>query len=319
MKIFKKCFLVINSSKNKNSQFFKTFFFSVAIVPTLTLFAVELPAETQPVSITGKDGAVMLRIPSGEFLMGNNGQDFPNIEKPQHKVYTDAFYIDKYEVTNNQFSDFLNTVKPSEGRDGQRWKWVVLRSDLDTEDRKTYWATEISLENNIYESEPGYERHPVHSVSWYAADAYCKWAGKRLPTEAEWEKAARGKLEGRQYPWGDEIPTGGVIFGREWIDNKEPSPTSVVGNYYPNDLGIYDMVGNVWEWCSDWYSGIYYKDSPRENPKGPAAGVEKVHRGGGWINPPYALRVGNRGFDAPDALPDGVGFRCAKDAADEKK
>ena len=209
-------------------------------------------------TITVKDGSQMAYIPSGVFTMGSEEPDMVQTA-PAFKVHLDGFYIDKYEVTNEMFAAFLNSIKPSKEI---RLEWIVLRSDLDTEERKSWWPTEIIYENGRYKAFKGFERYPVIAVSWYAADAYCKWAGKRLPTEAEWEKAARGGFEGKRFPWGNEIPTGGVIFDRRWIDNQKAAPTEPVGNYFPNGYGLYDMAGNITEWCADWYNANAYDSEP---------------------------------------------------------
>ncbi|MBI4823452.1 MAG: formylglycine-generating enzyme family protein [Nitrospirae bacterium] len=265
-------------------------------------------------AIIGEDGAEMLFIQSGEFLMGSDDEDLKETSH-LHAVYLDSFYMDKFEVTNEQFAKFLNSIKPLEDKAGQRWNWIVLRSDLDTEERNAWWPTEIIYDKKTqtYNAFPGFERYPVMSVSWYAAYAYCRWAGKRLPTEAEWEKAARGGLPQKRFPWGNEIPTGGVIFEKRWLHNAVPVPTEKIGNYHPNGYGLYDMAGNVWEWCSDWYSPNYYKKSPYRNPRGPEDGTEKVLRGGSWFNSAMLLRNAMRNTSLPDSTDDAVGFRCVMD------
>jgi formylglycine-generating enzyme required for sulfatase activity len=292
------------------------------IVKALTLLMLfMLPrtpfAEELPKNIVGKDGAEMAIIPGGTFIMGSKEEDLKDVA-PEHNVYVKSFYMDKYEVTNGQFARFLNDMRPSEEKNGQRWQWVVLRSDLDLEERATWWPTEILYEKGNYVAFEGYENLPVITVSWFAAQAYCFWAGKRLPTEAEWEKAARGGLKNKVYPWGNAIPTAEIIFGRKWRDNQIPPPSAKVGNYIPNGYGLFDMAGNVWEWCYDWYGPTYYKESPKKNPKGPSSGDMKVLRGGSWYNSSFSLRVALRNLSAPFMLNDAVGFRCAKDATQEK-
>jgi formylglycine-generating enzyme required for sulfatase activity len=276
------------------------------------------PAEELPKTITGNDGAEMVLIPEGKFIMGTSDKDLIEIA-PEHEVYISSFFMDKYEVTNNQFARFLNDTTLSEEGIGQRRQWVVIRSDLDFLDRASWWPTEIIYENGNYAAFSGYEKLPVLSVSWEGAHEYCLWAGKRLPTEAEWEKAARGGLEKKDYPWGNAIPTVGLIFGRRWRDNQLPAPTGGVGNYLPNGYGLFDMAGNVWEWCSDWYSPEYYKHSPLRDPEGPKFGSEKVMRGGSWFNTSLSLRAAQRNADPPGLFFDAVGFRCAKDAGGDKR
>jgi formylglycine-generating enzyme required for sulfatase activity len=276
-------------------------------------FSLSLHAEEQE-TITGKDGAEMVIIPGGSFSMGSKEPDMASFTYV-HKVDVDVFYMDKYEVTNSLFADFLNSVKPDEKT---RKEWIVLRGDLDTEERKNWWPTEIIFIDGIYKAFNGFENFPVITPGWFAADAYCRWAGERLPTEAEWEKAARGGLKEKNYTWGNEIPTGGIIFGRQWHNNHEPAPTERVGNYFPNGYGLYDMAGNVWEWCSDWYDPKYYEKSPDKNPKGPTKGDAKVLRGGSWYNTFLLLRVAYRNFSPPMRTDDAVGFRCVKDMSNEK-
>lgn len=278
------------------------------------LAAVSGYAVEPPRTYTGKDGIVMSYVPEGSFKMGSDEPDIVLSAGPVHRVTTDAFYMDRYEITNRQYADFLNAAKPSEGPDGSRPKWVVLRSDLEETGKENWWPTEIIMVNGVYRAFEGYETLPAITVSWDGARVYCEWAAERLPTEAEWEKAARGGLEGKVYEWGNEIPTGGVIFDRSWKDNQRPAPTEPVGNYHPNGYGLYDMAGNVWEWCSDWYDQNYYKTSPSDNPKGPDSGNFKVLRGGSWYNNAYVLRVALRNSSTPTNQNDAVGFRCVKDA-----
>lgn len=265
--------------------------------------------------------AEMVLIPSGSFLMGSPlavgpAQQFiyPQNETPRHRVKLKAFYIEAYEVTNAKFAAFLNSGKNTPGFEAQRPLWVVVRNDLKTDTKQDWWPTEIELDRGRYRAVPGYEKYPVISVSWQAAEAYCRWLGKRLPSEAEWEKAARGGLEERDYPWGDALPTVGVIFKRSWKKNAWPAPTEEVGIYYPNGYGLYDMSGNAAEWCSDWYDPAYYAQSPGDDPRGPETGSAKVIRGGSWAGDYSSVRVASRSFSSPDKLNSGVGFRCAADA-----
>lgn len=259
-------------------------------------------------------------VPAGSFLMGSPIienrplEGYPGAETPRHKVFLDSFYIDKFEVTNGQFAAFLNSLKDEKGFDEKRPKWVVIRDDLDTPGKKDWWPTEIALEDGVYKALPGFERYPVISVSWYAADAYCRWAGGRLPTEAEWEKAARGGIAEADYPWGDELPTSGIVFKQKWRSNAYPAPTQEVDSYYPNGYGLYHTAGNASEWCADWYAPDYYGKSPGKDPNGPDTGRTKVIRGGSWASVAANLRVAYRSFSTPDGLNSGVGFRCAKDA-----
>jgi formylglycine-generating enzyme required for sulfatase activity len=184
----------------------------------------------------------MVFIPEGEFLMGSDYGD--DDEKPVHKVYLDSYYIDKYEVTFEEYDKFCEETEREKPSDNG-------------------W---------------GRGNRPVIAVTWYDAEAYCKWAGKRLPTEAEWEKAARAGSDS-EYSFGDNKNELDKYF---WCKENSEGKTHPVGEKKPNKFGIYDMHGNVWEWCSDWYDENYYKTSPYKNPKGPDTGTYKVFRGGSF-------------------------------------
>ena len=230
--------------------------------------------------VTGKDGAPMAIVPAGEFMMGSNQGD--DDEKPAHRVNLDAFYMDTYEVTVGQYAKFLEAT----GLESPK-EWNTM-------------------------NKPQHQKRPVVYVDWADAATYCKWAGKRLPTEAEWEKAARG-TDGRVYPWGNEPPTRlHANFGKEnWNDHAALTPVGILEDG-KSPYGIYDMAGNVWEWTSDWYDKNYYKNSPAQNPKGAASGEYKVIRGGSWYFNPRYLRSANRLNSKPAGRHNGNGFRCAK-------
>jgi formylglycine-generating enzyme required for sulfatase activity len=240
-------------------------------------------AESRYVSITLPRSGSMALIPAGEFGMGSDrGQDD---EQPVHRVSVKAFYLDAQEVTVSRFAEFLAAQKLE-----PPFKWNE--------------ATSGSHENK-----------PVVGVNWYDARDYCRWVGKRLPTEAEWELAARG-TDGRIYPWGNAHPTKGHANAGQSKWRGYDTLTNV-GQFElgktPN--GVYDLAGNLWEWVADRYDATYYQFSPRENPSGPSAGPLRALRGGAWNNDAKAIRSANRAGYAPDARRNDVGFRCAKDAA----
>jgi formylglycine-generating enzyme required for sulfatase activity len=221
----------------------------------------------------------MVLVPAGKFTRGSNlGDD----EKPVRQIYLNAFYMDKFEVTVGQYARYLEATDMDEPPD-----WSIM-------------------------NQPQHLRRPVVNVSWEDAVNYCKWAGKRLPTEAEWEKAARG-TDGRIYPWSNEAPTRlHANYGRkDWDDHQALSP---VGSFEAgkSPYGIYDMAGNAWEWVFDWYGLDYYKNSPEKNPIGPAKGEEKVVRGGSWLYVSDFLRSAHRFNAQPMNRHFGYGFRCAK-------
>ncbi|MBM4081885.1 MAG: formylglycine-generating enzyme family protein, partial [Planctomycetes bacterium] len=202
-----------------------------------------------------------------------------------HKVYLAPFYIDKFEVTNEQFDQF---VKQSRYRPEAKVSWERY-------------------------ARPGMERHPVRGVTWKDATEYAKWAGKRLPTEAEWEKAARGTL-GQRYPWGNDYDRA-KFHGNAELD-AGPAP---VGSYPEgrSPYGCEDMAGNVWEWCADWHAADYYAKSPKENPTGPSSWgrkKEKVIRGGAWDRQSIEhIKCYERAQFNPSASMETIGFRCVKD------
>ena len=238
--------------------------------------------------VNQKDGSALVLVPAGAFLMGSE-EGFP-VERPVHRVFVNAFYLGKYPVTNAQYERFVAET-------GHRVPYLDdPRARLDNWD----------LEKRTYP--PGRAQHPVVLVSWHDAQAYCAWAGGRLPTEAEWEKAARGGLEEKRYPWGDEIDPSLANY-----DNREG--TTPVGSYPANGYGLYDMVGNVWEWVADWYDAQYYRESPAQNPQGPEKGAVRVLRGGAWLLFAQFCRVAYRFRNSPDFRFNLIGFRLALTAA----
>ncbi|MDO8546827.1 MAG: formylglycine-generating enzyme family protein, partial [Nitrospirales bacterium] len=238
--------------------------------------------------VTGRDGALMVLVPSGEFLMGNQAEE----DAPPHRVYLDAFYIDRHEVTNGRYLKFVEATR-------HRAPQHVVDPQYDL------WAgTALSQ---------GVADLPVVNVDWSDADAYCRWAGKRLPTEAEWEKAARG-TDSRIYPWGNEAPSlARLNFSRRWQGVHTLQP---VGNYEAGNspYGAQDMAGNVWEWVGDWYDAGAYAAGPARNPQGPSSGSSKILRGGSWTNSAETVRATHRREEDPDMRNSDSGFRCARGA-----
>jgi formylglycine-generating enzyme required for sulfatase activity len=267
--------------------------------------------QTPPASLVGNDGAEMVLVPSGEFSMGSDRDELDRLqasresfgdEIPRHRVYLDAFYIDKYEVTNAHFQQFVQAT-------GHRTQAELVNG--------ANWRAPRGPGSSI----TGLEQHPVVQVSQEDAKAYCSWAGKRLPTEAEWEKAARG-TDGQHYPWGNQFDGRRVNFcdtncAYKWKDNAANDGyryTAPVGSYEEgkSPYGAYDMAGNVWEWVADWYDANYYRHSPAHNPQGPASGDKTVLRGGGWGDLALHVRASDRVRRAPARQNDTFGFRCAK-------
>ncbi len=243
--------------------------------------------------LVGKDSAPMVQIPAGTFPMGvpSGDRDGGRDEYPRHEVFVDAFQIDKFEVTNGRYLEFVKST-------GHR----VPQNP--TNPSRNLWHGD-----NLPES---LAERPVINVDWFDADAYCKWAGKRLPTEAEWEKAAKGTSD-RRFPWGNVEPTAKHLnYNQRWIGEKTLMP---VGSYEAgkSPYGVYDMAGNVWEWVNDWYDARYYEQSPYKNPKGPNRGTKKVIRGAGWQNETPTVRIFTRVESDPMVRNESTGFRCAID------
>ncbi|MBI4468750.1 MAG: formylglycine-generating enzyme family protein [Acidobacteria bacterium] len=242
-------------------------------------------------------------------------------ERPVHRVTLSPFYIDATEVTNASFAHFIQATdyKTDAEKNGFSWIFREGQKDWKAEDGAD-WRHPFGPESNIDDR----MNQPVVNVSWNDALAFAAWAGKRLPTESEWEYAARGGVEGQIYPWGNELKPGGRPVANFWqgtwpSDNRREDGyyyTAPVASFTPNGFGLYDMVGNAWEWTADWYSEDYYKRSPPKDPMGPSSGEMRVARGGSWFcSPNYcgAYRIGFRGKSPPDSSFNNVGFRCAKD------
>jgi len=240
-----------------------------------------------------KDGAEIVYVSKGEFLMGSDECDPDDFEYPEHTVYLDAYWVYKHEVTNAQFAVFLN-AQGNQEEGGMTWL-----EDVDEDAR-------IRQSGGEWVPDSGYGDHPVVEVSWYGAQAYCEWAGGRLPTEAEWEKAARG-TDGRTYPWGEESPTCSLAQFDSCSGQTVP-----VGSF-PNGTSPYgalDMAGNVEEWVGDFFDSDYYSTSIGNNPTGPESGDYRVFRGGAWDNSEWNLRTARRFGFWPNSSHDRNGFRC---------
>jgi formylglycine-generating enzyme required for sulfatase activity len=292
---------IIRKTLTKGEMFMKKSFVFIAALTVFSLVVIGHPilsgGETVGSPMQPMDG--MVYIPAGNFPMGSDN-GFGN-GRPVHTVYLDAFYIDKYEVTNAQFAQFLT----------------------DGNDPYYYDLMKITKDGDAYTAQPGYENHPAVWVDWFTAKAYCEWAGKRLPTEAEWEKAARG-TDGRTYPWGEEIDgrMANYHLSGDPYDVRAPSDETTPVGYYnginsgtvdsPSPYGVYDMAGNAWEWVGDWYSETYYSHSPSSNPQGPSSGAGRVLKGGAWNFYPYYVQSALRYYFYPYSKFFLIGFRCAR-------
>jgi formylglycine-generating enzyme required for sulfatase activity len=236
---------------------------------------------------TVDEGCPMAFIPAGCFDMGDSSDGCAYSDGcPVHNVCLPSFYMDVYEVTNAAY------------------KACVDASGCPAP------ISSISFSRSSYYGNPAYNNFPVIYVNWNHATAYCTWAGKRLPTEAEWEYAARGGQSGKRYPWGDSISPADASYGWNYLDSSE------VGSFAANGYGLYDMSGNVWEWVNDWYLATYYtgRPNPDNDPPGPASGTVHVLRGGSWNWNVLYVRVAYRsGHPQPTNMPDDKGFRCAGD------
>jgi formylglycine-generating enzyme required for sulfatase activity len=266
----------------------------------------------------------MVWIVGGRFLMGSDFSPDP-ASRPQHHVAVRSFWIDRHEVTNAQFAQFVAVTGYLSTAERQGHGWVF-------EPMRQAWmlmpAADWRHPFGPHSSIAGQEHRPVVLVSWYDAAAYARWAGKRLPTEAEWEYAARGGSYDADFPWGRQSQIGDQRMCNAWqgwfperdlgIDGARG--LADIGSYPPNRYGLHDMSGNVWEWCADWYSEDYYRLGESENPTGPQRQPtpgRRVQRGGSWLsadNVSPEIQVWARSAGSPDVGRNHLGFRCARDA-----
>ncbi len=295
-----------------------------SLLPVFLPLLLLWPFSVQPSFPPVADNMVLIK--GGTFLMGDaKGEDD---EKPVHQVTVSDFYLSKYEVTVADFKAFVDATgyKTVAEQAGQSYVWLGNNWEL----RKgVHWRHDSK--GNILHS--GDYQHPVIHVSWDDAMAYCAWLSRttgqtcRLPTEAEWEYAAGNGAKHTRFSWGPKPPGKkkvGNLADRaalSVISDTEVFPkyddgyayTAPVGSFPPNKLGLYDMTGNVWEWCHDWYSDDYYDQSPAVDPTGPASGDKRVWRGGSWLNAEFASRITFRSYGVPDEVNFAfTGFRVAR-------
>lgn len=280
----------------------------------------------------------MVLILGDEFLMGTDAKDgFPaDGEGPVRKVRVNSFLMDRYAVTNEKFSEFIDDTGYKTEAEIYGWSYVFhllispeIAKKVDKAPVATPWWRVV--EGAYWKQPEGPDssiddrmNHPVVHISWNDAIAYCKWAGKRLPTEAEWEFAARGGLVQKRYVWGDDLTPNGEHYCNIW-QGKFPVENTVEDGYLgtapvdafkPNGYGLYNMAGNVWEWCSDWFSPTYHLNGENDNPKGPQMGSAKSMRGGSYLcHESYCnrYRVAARTANTIDSSTGNLGFRCVKD------
>jgi sulfatase modifying factor 1 len=300
------------------------------------------PAEAPRTHVrpTAQNTRGMKLLPGGAFIMGTDvDEGFPQDgEGPARDITVRTFHIDPCVVTNRQFAKFVQETKyvtdaekfgnsmmfhllvseeaarkVTQRAAGAEWWWLVTGA---------CWRRPEGLGSAIADRMD----HPVVHVSWFDAVAYCKWAEKRLPTEAEWEYAARGGLVGARYPWGDELTPGGEHRCNIWqgvfpIKNTCEDgylATAPARSFPPNGFGLFNVAGNVWEWCADWFSADYHVDGPRDDPAGPPAGEARVIRGGSYLcHESYCnrYRVAARSHNTPESATGHMGFRCVVDGA----
>jgi len=249
---------------------------------------------------TYKNDSTLVFIVGGRMKMGNKRGDVD--EKPTRRIQVNNFYMGKYEVSNKKFVEFLN-IKGNQFADHSRW----LNIDGNWENLKC----RIYEQDGQFKVEKGYENFPVNYVSWYGANAYCKWKGGRLPTEAEWEYASKGGLLMTKKVLKNIVSK---ISDYAWFDVNSDKKWHQSGLKKPNPIGLYDIYGNLWEWCSDFYLKIQYELREKENPAGPEKGDYRVIRGGSWTNKKETLSFTNRNAINPNSNKINVGFRIVYDA-----
>jgi sulfatase modifying factor 1 len=283
----------------------------------------------------------MVKLDGGSFLMGTDSEQmFPQDgEGPVREVRLDPFYIDRFAVTNAHFAAFVKATGYRTESELLGWSFV-FQGHIPEERRAELVAATVpgvswwcKVSGAAWDRPEGPDsaidsraHHPVTHVSWNDAHAYAEWAGKRLPTEAEWEYASRGGLEQRMFPWGDELTPGGEHRCNVWqgefplTDLAEDGYSGVApaDAFPPNDYGLYNITGNTWEWCVDWFSPAYHLTAARTNPVGPLRGQAKVMKGGSYLcHHSYCnrYRVAARTSNEPDSATTNIGFRCVRDLA----
>ena len=313
---------------------------AIATPPAPTAMPTDTPVPLTPIPapaagdafVRPADDMEMAYVPEGEFIMGSTVAEAENAfqsckeviedcdrawfeaEQPQHTVYLDGYWIDRYEVTNEQFARFVDATGHRTDAENKGTGWVFTDGEWQ-EIEDVDWLHPHSPDANIFDQMD----HPVVQVSWNDARAYCAWGGARLPTEAEWEKAARG-TDGLRYPWGNTFDGSRLNFcdrnceldWKETDANDGYARTAPVGSYPAgaSPYGALDMAGNVWEWVADWYDEDYYSRSPNTNPQGPESGEWRVVRGGSWYNNRNWARCADRSRLNPDITNYNLGFRC---------
>jgi formylglycine-generating enzyme required for sulfatase activity len=296
-------------------------------------------ASQQRIRVTSGSTTGMCKLDGDRFLMGTDSPEAfaKDGEGPVRTVVLDPFYVDIYPVTNTQFQDFVQATGYQTESERLGWSFVFKGhipaeryNDLvkETVPGADWWC---KVEGADWRHPHGPDsdieasaRHPVTHLSWNDAVQYCAWAGKRLPSEAEWEYAARGGLEQKSFPWGDDLTPGGRHLCNVWqgefpvLDIAEDgyAGTCPVEAFPPNGYGLYSITGNAWEWCSDWFHATYHSNATRTNPVGPSDGVAKVIKGGSYLcHQSYCnrYRVAARTSNTPDSATSNMGFRCVRD------
>ncbi|MGJ8639901.1 MAG: formylglycine-generating enzyme family protein [Opitutaceae bacterium] len=286
----------------------------------------------------------MIRLEGGRFLMGYEGPEAwgEDGEGPVREVTLDPFWLDATTVTNAQFSEFIEATGHQTESERFGWGHVFIGQLSNSKQRKLRETMTVhglqwwyAIEGACWKKPEGAGStikkrmdHPVVCVSWNDAVAYAKWAGKRLPTEAEWEYAARGAGEQMMYPWGSDLEPKGKHRCNIWQGDFPNDNTAADGyawtapakSFRKSDWGFYNQIGNVWEWCADWFSPTWHRDASGEtrvNPKGPSVGDNRVMKGGSFLcHDSYCnrYRLGARTANTPDSATTNLGFRCAMDA-----
>ena len=261
---------------------YKLFFLVFAILSFLIL---KQDASASSPRESLRDSVEMIQIPAGEFLMGSKGEKGRRDEKPQRKIFLDTYEIDMHEVSNKSYLNFIHKTQRKEPPN--------------------------PYSKGLLSEITGIENLPVVQVTWYDAVDYCRWAGKKLPTEAQWEKAARGE-KGLVFPWGNTSPSMEKInFQKNWEGTKTLWPVNE-GFNSSSPYGLKGMAGNVREWVRDWYAPDYFETGPKKNPNGPEKGILKVIKGGSWHSFKADVRSAARGKGGFALKTDGIGFRCAR-------